>query len=87
MYIGEGLTDVPDADREREPEFMERYKQYRVNSRARGLRPYPLRDLHRYDVNRLGQSPLPPQSPGVPPWVLWLALGLLVWFLLRGGRS
>ena len=107
-------------DTEQEPEFIQRYK---IMDRAQfgrrdeyGRRPYPLRDLRKYDVNRFGPhlkmgdpstftakdwemircwgaNPMPrlgqlkPNArnleSGIPPWVLWLAIGLLIWFLLR----
>lgn len=85
MY--QDYNDIP-----REKEFAERY---RVN--PQGRRPVPLRKLRRYDVNRFGQAPeLEPEqlpehwgltirgdSPTLPPWVLWLAIGLLLWLLFR----
>lgn len=68
MYIPENKTQ--------EPEFIQRYK---INPSRRGLEPRPLRDLHKYDVNRtLGQT-----LPTLPPWVLWLAIGLLIWLLVK----
>lgn len=102
-----------------EPEFQRRYK-----LGQRGLRPYPLRDMRKFNVNRFGQhiprrradaawerrkqrlgqapelSPVREQdltprdrevmdlfgvnteSP-IPPWVLWLAIGLLIWLLFK----
>lgn len=75
-----------------EPEFQQRYK-----LGQRGLRPFPLREMRQFNVNRFGQAPeLTPEqlpehwgltvkgsAPPIPPWVLWLAIALIVWILIK----